>query len=196
MAGIGSGLEALLLMSVAASGLLIGGVYSVGFAALCSLAFLGDVVYSDVYEVFENTRYTEASVLGICCFRQCRYLRILWGVELNTVSVWQNSVVKILSDWKNSIHILYRICNPGLLFFDPVTGIQHRSAQSALQFFSLETMPSMLVEASAELSQRYIDWLADPRQDSFALEGQHGTQILVCIMALQTAGKPYHMIMV
>ncbi|MEE9345157.1 MAG: PAS domain-containing sensor histidine kinase [Methylococcales bacterium] len=190
--GIGSGLEALLVMSVAASGLLIGGLYSVGFAALCSLAFLGDAVYSDLFEVFENTRYTEASVLGICCFAVSLFAHSMGRRAEHSEHLAKQRGHDIERLEKLNAHIIQNL-QSGVMILDPVTGIQSIN-QSALQFFGLETIPSMLVEASAELSQRYLDWLADPRQDSFALDGQHETQILTRIMALKTAGKPYHLI--
>ncbi|MEE9411470.1 MAG: HAMP domain-containing sensor histidine kinase [Methylococcales bacterium] len=190
--GIGSGLEALLLMSVAASGLLIGGLYSVGFAALCSLIFLGEVVYSDLYNIFENTRYTEAAILGICCFSVSLFAHLLGRRAEQSERLAKQRGQDIERLEKLNAHIIQNL-QSGVIILDPVTGIQSIN-QSALQFFSLEQAPERLFEASFELSQRYKDWLANPAKDSFALEGQHETQILTRIMALQTAGKPYHMI--
>jgi two-component system sensor histidine kinase PilS (NtrC family) len=93
---------------------------------------------------------------------------------------------------KLNAHIIQNL-QSGVIIIDPATGIQSIN-QSALQFFGLEVVPSMLADASTELSQRYQHWLDDPSQDSFALKGQHEASILARIMALQTADKPYHMI--
>ncbi|MEE9423834.1 MAG: PAS domain-containing sensor histidine kinase [Methylococcales bacterium] len=190
--GIGSGLEALLLMSVAASGLLIGGLYSVGYAALCSLVFLGDVVYSDLYNIFENTRYTEASVLGICCFAVSLFAHSMGRRAEHSERLAQQRGQDIERLEKLNAHIIQNL-QSGVMIIDPATGIKSIN-QSALQFFGLAQMPARISDASAELSQRYQDWLVDPHQDSFVLDGQHDHQILTRIMALQTAGKPYHMI--
>ncbi len=190
--GIGSGLEALLLMSVAASGLLLGGLYSVGFAALCSLAFLGEVVYSDLYGVFQNTHYTQAAVLGTCCFAVSLFAHSMGRRAEQSERLANQRGKDIERLEKLNAHIIQNL-QSGVIIIDPVKGMQSIN-QSALQFFNLHEMPGELSEISAKLAVSYHHWLSDPQQDSFALEGLHEMPILARIMALETAGKPYHLI--
>ncbi len=190
--GIGSGLEALLLMSVAASGLLLGGLYSVGFAALCSLVFLGEVVYSDLYGVFQKTHYTEAAVLGICSFAVSLLAHSMGRRAERSERLANQRGKDIERLEKLNAHIIQNL-QSGVIILDPAKGMQSIN-QSALQFFNLHEMPERLSEISAKLAESYHHWLSDPLQDSFALDGLHEMPILARIMALETAGKPYHMI--
>ncbi|HFD12367.1 MAG TPA: HAMP domain-containing histidine kinase [Crenotrichaceae bacterium] len=190
--GIGSGLEALLLMSVAASGLLLGGIYSVGFAALCSLVFLGEAIYSDLYDIFENTHYTEASVLGICSFAVSLFAHSL-GRRAEQSELLANQRGRDIERLeKLNVHIIQNL-QSGVIIIDPVKGIQSIN-QSVLQFFKLEKTPVKLSGISAKLAESYQDWLSDQQHDSITLDGQHEAQILTRFIALETAGKPYHMI--
>ena len=190
--GIGSGLDTLLLMSVAACGLLIGGLYAVGFASLCSLAFLGEVVYSDLYDIFETTRYTQASVLGICSFA-VSLLAHSMGRRAEQSEYLANQHRKDIKRLeKLNAHIIQNL-QSGIIIIDPAKGIQFIN-QSVLQFFALDTMPESLLTISEMLDQSYHQWLATPRQDSFVLNGEHEASILARIMTLDTEGKPYHLI--
>lgn len=190
--GIGSGLEALLLMSVAASGLLIGGLNSVGFAALCSLVFLGEVVYSNLHELFGKTHYTEASVLGICSFAVSLFSHSLGRRAEQSERLANQRGRDIDRLEKLNAHIIQNL-QSGVIIIDPVSGVQSIN-QSALKFFNLEQAPRGLLEISNKLDQNYLLWMLDNRQDSFALEVPNGTTVLTRIQALETAGKPYHMV--
>ncbi|BCX82693.1 two-component system, NtrC family, sensor histidine kinase PilS [Methylomarinovum caldicuralii] len=66
--GLGSGFGILLAVSVAASGLLIGGRCALGYAALAALAVLGVEGYADWRGGFEASHYTYAAMLGIAYF--------------------------------------------------------------------------------------------------------------------------------
>ena len=190
--GIGSGLEALLLMSVAASGLLIGGLNSVGFAALCSLAFLGEVVYSNIYAVFEKTHYTEASVLGICCFAVSLFAHSMGRRAEQSERLARERGKDIERLEKLNAHIIQNL-QSGVIILDPVKGIQSIN-QSALECFNIQESPNRLSEISVALAQSYHLWLINPKQDSFTLDAAKESSIVARIMALETAGKPYHMV--
>jgi len=66
--GITSGLGILLAISVAAGGLLAGGQCTLVFAALATLALLGEQIYADIYHSFTTTAYTYAAVLSTSFF--------------------------------------------------------------------------------------------------------------------------------
>ncbi len=66
--GLGSGLGVLLAVSVAASGLLVGGRCALGYAALASLAVLAVEGYGDWRGVFSDSHYTYAGTLGLAYF--------------------------------------------------------------------------------------------------------------------------------
>ena len=66
--GVTSGIGMLLVVSVAGACLLASGRAAVFFAALASIAFLGETVYGTLYLGYSQANYTQAGLLGAACF--------------------------------------------------------------------------------------------------------------------------------
>ena len=66
--GVASGLGMLLVVAVAGTCLLASGRAGVFFAALASLAFLGETVFGMLYLGYASANYTQAGLLGAACF--------------------------------------------------------------------------------------------------------------------------------
>lgn len=66
--GASSGIGMLLVATIAGGSLLTEGRTAFFFAAVASLCILIQVTLSDVYELFSNTNYTQAGILGISFF--------------------------------------------------------------------------------------------------------------------------------
>lgn len=66
--GASSGIGMLLVATIAGGSLLTEGRTAFFFAAVASLCILIQVTLSDVYELFPNTNYTQAGILGISFF--------------------------------------------------------------------------------------------------------------------------------
>ncbi|MCH9697995.1 MAG: HAMP domain-containing histidine kinase [Gammaproteobacteria bacterium] len=190
--GIGSGLEALLLMSVAASGLLIGGLYSIGFAALCSLVFLSEAVIADFYNIFQRTHYAEASVLGICSFTVAMIAHSLGRRAESSERLAKERGKDIERLLKLNAYIIQNL-QSGVMIIDPVKGIQSVN-QSALKFFNLDKTPGVLDDISEQLKQFYQNWLKHSDQDTFELERVDQPPVLSRFIQLDTDDKPYHMV--
>ena len=66
--GVTTGLGMLLLISIAFGSSVMRGRNALGFAALATFAILGEQFYSQTYNVFPNTAYTQAGMLGASFF--------------------------------------------------------------------------------------------------------------------------------
>ncbi|MCB1746691.1 MAG: hypothetical protein H6977_05080 [Gammaproteobacteria bacterium] len=66
--GVTSGLGMLLVVAVAGTCLLASGRAGVFFAALASIAFLGETVFGTFYLGYSSANYTQAGLLGAACF--------------------------------------------------------------------------------------------------------------------------------
>ncbi|MEQ8230937.1 MAG: ATP-binding protein, partial [Gammaproteobacteria bacterium] len=66
--GVTSGLGMLLVVAVAGTCLLASGRAGVFFAALASIAFLGETVFGTLYLDYASANYTQAGLLGAACF--------------------------------------------------------------------------------------------------------------------------------
>ena len=66
--GVTSGFGVLLVVAVAGTCLLASGRAGVFFAALATLAFLGETVFGSLYLAYPSANYTQAGLLGAACF--------------------------------------------------------------------------------------------------------------------------------
>ncbi len=66
--GVTSGIGILLVMSVAGACLLASGRAAVFFAALASMALLGETFFGTLYDGYSPANYTQAGLLGAACF--------------------------------------------------------------------------------------------------------------------------------
>ncbi len=66
--GVTSGIGMLLVVSVTGACLLASGRAAVFFAALASIAMLGETFYGTLYQDYAHANYTQAGLLGAACF--------------------------------------------------------------------------------------------------------------------------------
>jgi len=66
--GVTSGVGMLLVVAVAGTCLLASGRAGIFFAALASIAFLGETVFGTLYLGYTSANYTQAGLLGASCF--------------------------------------------------------------------------------------------------------------------------------
>ena len=82
--GVTSGIGMLLVVSVAGACLLASGRAAVFFAALASIAFLGETVYGTLYLGYSQANYTQAGLLGAACFGTAILASALAAAESGT----------------------------------------------------------------------------------------------------------------
>ncbi|MHB8473666.1 MAG: sensor histidine kinase [Gammaproteobacteria bacterium] len=75
--GVAGGLGMLLLVSLAAGGLLMSGRAILFFAAVATLSLLAEQIYADLARSFDNTSYTQTGVLGATFFAAALLANVL-----------------------------------------------------------------------------------------------------------------------
>lgn len=94
--GVISGLGLLLLMTIAAGGILISGILSTFLAAIASIA----LIYSEVYLSFTtngaNTQYLQAGLLGVLLFLTSLYLQMISDRMRRTAALTEQQASNIV----------------------------------------------------------------------------------------------------
>ena len=97
--GVNSGMGALLAVSIAAGGLLIGGRCAMFFAALASLAVLAEQVFADYMHSFNSNSYANAGMLGASFFT-IALLSYILAKRSEQIYSWPINRKKPLPNWK------------------------------------------------------------------------------------------------
>jgi two-component system sensor histidine kinase PilS (NtrC family) len=105
--GVTSGLGMLLVVAVAGTCLLASGRAGVFFAALASIAFLGETVFGTFYLGYSSANYTQAGLLGAACFgtailasvlaeraRRSEALAALRAIDIQNLSLLNEHIVR------------------------------------------------------------------------------------------------------
>ncbi|MGE0482819.1 MAG: nitrogen regulation protein NR(II) [Gammaproteobacteria bacterium] len=105
--GVTSGLGMLLVVAVAGTCLLASGRAGVFFAALASIAFLGETVFGTFYLGYSSANYTQAGLLGAACFgtailasvlaeraRRGETLAALRAIDIQNLSLLNEHIVR------------------------------------------------------------------------------------------------------
>jgi two-component system sensor histidine kinase PilS (NtrC family) len=179
--GVGSGLGTLMLVTTAASGILLSGQMSFAFAALATLALLLTHSYSILTGTIPSTRgYTQIGLLGVGLFsvtllaytlaqriRESEALAAQRGIELAELSVVNDSIIQQMD-----IGVVVISENEQVLL----------SNDAAKNILSLNktTEHKYLYEISSELSRNYKAWRALPKNNLLSFKPDDDTRIILC----------------
>ncbi len=190
--GIGSGVGALLGLSVAAGGILIGGRCAFMFAALASLAVLGEEIYADLGGLFERTNYPYAGMLGASYFGIALLAMVLArrAEQSEAIAAQRGMDVENLQQLNEFI---IRNLQSGILVVDEHHRIR-MSNESANRLFPVPAGRQALESVCPFLSRYFLDWLADPVRNNVDLKTGEGPPIHARFTRLGQATPPVYMI--
>lgn len=175
--GVTSGIGALLAVSIAAGGLLIGGRCAVVFASLATLAVLAEEAYMMQAQSFNATSLNYSGVLGISFFAIALLSVILAQRVEQSASLARQHAQTIARLEELNRYIIQHL-QSGILLVDASQRVVLCN-QSALRLLGLTKTPDALAGMSAVLPGVFHDWLED-RSQSFAIvpvEGQEDIQV-------------------
>jgi two-component system sensor histidine kinase PilS (NtrC family) len=190
--GIGSGVGVLLGLSVAAGGILIGGRCALLFAALASLAVLGEELYADWRGLFDQTRYTYAGMLGVSYFGIALLALVLAQRAERSEAIAEQRGAD-LANLQQLNEFIIRHLQSGILVVDE----RHRvrmSNESAARLFATPPDGQSLDSLCPYLSRHFHAWLSDPARNSATLKINGGLPMHVRFTRLGLARPPIHMI--
>ncbi|MDD1632945.1 MAG: PAS domain-containing protein, partial [Methylococcaceae bacterium] len=190
--GINSGMGTLLGISIASGGLLIGGRCAMFFAALASLAVLGEQVFADYAGSFQTTSYTYAGMLGASFFTIALLSYILAKrseESLQLADQQQNTIIKL----EELNQYIIQHLQSGIIIADKNQQI-HMANEASLRLLHFSVLPINLGEISEHLSSAFESWLANPEKDFVLLQLSNRSEIHSHFIPLPTVHEFYYMI--
>jgi len=190
--GINSGMGALLAVSIAAGGLLIGGRCAMLFAALASLSVLAEQVVADYTYGFNSTSYANAGMLGAAFFTIAllSYVLAKRSEQIFQLADQQKQTIIKLEDLNK--YIIQHL-QSGIIIANRQQAIQMAN-ESALRLANLAALPGKLGDISDHLSQAFQSWLIDPEQNFTLLQLPNQSEIHSRFMPLPTGHDFFYMI--
>ncbi len=190
--GIGSGIDILLAVSIAAGGLLIGGRCALVFAALASLAILTAELYAAQNQLLAKTNYTYAGMLGATYFAIALLSLVLARRSEQMLQLADQQEHTIIQLEELNQYIIQHL-QSGIIIADEQQVI-HVANQAALRLANLSLTPHKLRGLSGHLSQQFQNWLNAPEHSVTMLQLSVETEIQCRFMTLPTHQQVYYMI--
>ncbi len=190
--GVGSGVGVLLGLSVAAGGILIGGRCALAFAALASMAVLGEEVYADLEGFFEQTHFTYAGMLGASYFGIALLAVTLARQAERSQAIAEQRGTDIANLQQINEFIIQNL-QSGILVVDEHGHIR-MSNESAARLLPLALEHRSLESVCPDLAQCFRDWLADPLRASATLKADDAPPVQVRFARFGLTRPPIHMI--
>jgi len=172
--GITSGLGILLAVSVAAGGLLAGGLCTLFFAAIATFAVLGEQIIADSLHSFAKTAYTYAGVLSASFFTIALLAMVLAKrVEKSQrVAEQQGRDISRLQQLNN--YIIKQLPS-GVIVIDQHNNISDANAAASILVGQPLIIGSSLLSSSEEYWQLFNRWRRNSRDDTAILAATPNT---------------------
>ncbi|MEQ1531408.1 MAG: two-component sensor histidine kinase, partial [Methylococcales bacterium] len=190
--GVSSGMGILLAVSIASSGLLIGGRCSLVFAAIASLAVLAEQTYANQATHFEVTSFTYAGMLGASFFTIALLSHILAKRSEQVVQLANQQKQTIANLEELNQYIIHHL-QSGIIITNRHQAIQMAN-EAALRLANLPLLPVTLSDISEHLASALTTWLGDHEQDFLLLQRPDQDDIHARFMLLPAKHEFFYMI--
>ena len=190
--GISSGVGILLAVSMAAGGLLIGGRCALVFAAIASLAILSAEVYAGQNNLFRQTNYTYAGMLGASYFA-IALLSVVLARRSEQMLQLANRQQHTITQLEELNQYIIQHLQSGIIIVDAQELI-HVANQAAVQLINLKLIPHKLKGFSDVVSQAFHFWMTAPENNIAMLRLSGETEIQCRFIALPVQQQAFFMI--
>jgi two-component system, NtrC family, sensor histidine kinase PilS len=190
--GIGSGVGILLAVSMAAGGLLIGGRCALVFAAIASLAILSAEAYADENNLFRQTNYTYAGMLGATYFA-IALLSVVLARRSEQMLQLANQQQHTITQLEELNQYIVQHLQSGILIIDGHQHV-HVANQAALGLLNLSIIPYKLKGVPGSVSQAFEAWVAAPENNIAMLRLSDETEIQCRFIALPVYRQEFFMV--
>ncbi len=190
--GVDSGIGILLAASIASGGLLIGGVCSMVFAALASMAILSEQAYGISINAVSFASYPTAGMLGASFFtiallsyilaKRSEQSALLASQQQQTISTLEALNQYIIQHLQSGIII----CNKRQQIC--------MANEAALYLLEQKSLPQSLSDISENLSYLFSCWLIGQGQETLSLERAKNTSIELRFNLLPTEQEIFYML--
>jgi two-component system sensor histidine kinase PilS (NtrC family) len=189
--GVESGIGILLAASIASSGLLVGGVCSMVFAALASLVILSEQAYGYTINGVSFSSYPTAGMLGASFFTIALLSFVLAkrSEQSDLLATQQQQTISTLEALNQ--YIIQHL-QSGIIISNAQQQI-YIANEAALYLLEQSTMPHRLSDVSVELSLLFTYWLHHPDQESLTLTRPKKATIQLRLSLLPTEQEVFYM---
>lgn len=190
--GVKSGVGILLAVSVAAGGLLVGGRCALVFAAIASMAILGEEIYAIENLMSPKSNYTYAGMLGASYFAIALLSLVLAKRSeqiLQLADRQQNTIIQL----EELNQYIIQHLQSGIIIADEQQVI-HVANQSALRLASLSLIPHKLRGISDKLAEAFEYWQSFGENNTTMLQLTPDIEIQCRFIALPTHRQVLYMI--
>ncbi len=190
--GISSGIGILLVISIAAGGMLVGGRCAFLFAALASLAMLSEQVYGILNNNTPISSLTYSGMLGASYFT-IALLAVVMAQRTEKSEQLAHERQKTIVQLEELNQHIIQYMQSGILIVDDHLTIQLFN-QAALKLLEYNELPKRLADLDVSLQASLRQWLKDPGADFCIVSLNNGQEVQVRLSALKIAGTVLYMI--
>lgn len=190
--GIESGMGILLAASIASAGLLIGGRCSMVFAALASIAVLGEQAYGIRIDGYSGSSYPGAGMLGASFFTitLLAYVLAKRSEQSDLLATQQKQTISTLEALNR--YIIQHL-QSGIIICNRQQQV-YMTNEAGLQLLEQSAQPEQLQDISPQLSELFLTWLHDQTQDFLTLQRPDKANIQLRFSLLPTEHETFYMI--
>ncbi len=187
--GIDSGVGALMLVSTAAGGLLIGGRCAMLFAAIASLFVLAEQAYSFRSETFNAVSYPYAGILGAGFFT----LALLSYVLAKRTELISSQHKQAISSLEELNQYIIQNMQSGIIITNQQQAII-RYNEACPRLLGINSLPDTLSGVSISLAKTFTEWLEQPNKGFVLISIPEHVKLHVHFTSLPTRHSPFFMI--
>jgi len=190
--GIESGIGILLAASIASGGLLVGGVCSMVFAALASVAVLSEQAYGISINTVTFSSYPSAGMLGASFFI-IAFLSVVLAKRSEQSDLLASQQQQTISTLEALNQYIIQHLQSGIIISNQ-EGQIYMTNEAALYLLEQSSPPVQLSDVSEQLSLLFSFWLNDHKQESLTLQRPHHAAIQLRFSLLPTEQETFYMI--
>ncbi|MGZ8137103.1 MAG: sensor histidine kinase [Methylococcaceae bacterium] len=192
--GIKSGVGILLAITIASSGLLVGGLCAIAFAALATLSILAEQIFSDYLlgPGSDSISYTYAGMSGAAFFTIAMLSYVLAKRSEETFLLANEQKQTIVKLEELNQYIIQHL-QSGIVITNKNEAVQMVN-EATLRLAHLAEPPVKLLDISKHLSLAFQDWLAASAQDFVMLQFPDQPEIYSRFTRLATNHESLYMI--
>ncbi|MCG3202244.1 MAG: Adaptive-response sensory-kinase SasA [Gammaproteobacteria bacterium] len=186
--GVTSGLGMLLVVTIVGASILATGRHALAFAAIASIAVLGEEIYAAAVNKLPVVNYTQAGLLGITFFAASLLAYVSARRVRESEALARQRAAALASLERLNEHIVQRM-RSGILAIDSGERVRLMNASAARLLgtgHGAEGQP--LADLLPEIGRRYEMWRADGRNISMPIRGR-GADLTVAFSALGAGGQ-------
>lgn len=190
--GVTSGIGILLVMSVAGACLLASGRAAVFFAALASMALLGETFLGTIYDGYSVANYTQAGLLGAACFGTAVLASALAERARRSEALAAARALDIEHLSRLNEHIVRRM-RAGIMVLDS-NGAVVLANDAAAEILGHDSgqLRGALADISTLLDDSFRRWLRSGENPAASIGGHGSINALVSFTELGTGEPEQH----